>query len=131
MLSWQLHDGKRKTCLQIVQGLIQEDANKNYMIVMDRFYMTLNVVEFLTQKGFQVIGAIMKNRIQMSQTAEEEISYLSKGEALFYSSINNDMFLTIWKDSKVVRVVSNFGTMAMEIGKRKTKTEEKNKNSSS
>ena len=89
--------------IDIVEDLVTPYENKGYIICMDRFYTTLNVVKYLSNNNFGVYGSIINSRAKISQKIKEKINILQKYELKFYISSNNDMFLTVWKDTKIVK----------------------------
>jgi len=91
---------------------------------MDRFYTTLSTVSNLTQKGFEVLAAITKNRAKLSYKIENEIAELQKGESKFFCSTNNKLLLTVWSDSKIVYLISNIGTSSVSEVSRNCKQRE-------
>lgn len=110
VLNWQLHNGKRNSLISILDNLTDPFAGQGYRISMDRFYTTLSTVSNLTEKGFEVLACITKNRAKLTSKMQNEIDELQKGESKFYCSTNNEMLLTVWSDSKMVYLVSNIGT---------------------
>jgi len=92
-----------------LESLVSGYEGKGFTICMDRFYTTLSTVNFLSEKGFGVFGAIMRNRVKLDQNIIDEISIMERGDAKFYCSNDEQIILTCWKDSKVVLLVSNKG----------------------
>ena len=74
---------------------------------MDRFYATIDTIQCLTDAGFGVYGAVMKNRARLSEDIKNQPKDLRKGESLFYCPSNKDILFTIWRDSKILHLVSN------------------------
>jgi len=107
--------------IDIVEDLVTPYENKGYIICMDRFYTTLNVVKYLSNNNFGVYGSIINSRAKISQKIKEEINMLQKYESKFYVSSNNDMLLTVWKDTKIVHLVSNLGNSLESEIERKQK----------
>ena len=64
---------------------------------MDRFYTTIDIVEYLNQMGFRIVGTIMKNRTRLLESAQSQISKLEKGKVLFFHYIDKKMLLRVWK----------------------------------
>jgi len=65
VLNWQLHNGKRNSLISILDNLTDPFAGQGYRISMDRFYTTLSTVSNLTEKGFEVLACITKNRAKL------------------------------------------------------------------
>lgn len=121
VLNWSLYEGKKSTLVNTVQNLTTPFEKKGYIIAMDRFYTTIDVVNHLSDNGFGVFGAITKNRARLSPNIEEKTKALEKGQALFYYSNDKKLLMTIWKDSKVIHLVSNRGNSVMAKVERKCK----------
>jgi len=51
----------------------------------------------------------MKNRARLTEDMSYQIDNLAKGDSLFYCSQDKTLLLTIWRDSKVVYLLSNNG----------------------
>jgi len=91
---------------------------------MDRFYTTLDVVDYLGKHDFGVYGMIMKNRGKLSDQMQLEIGSLAMHESLFYKSLKRNILLTVWRDSKVLHLVSNIGDDSIGITQRRIKKSE-------
>ena len=94
VLNWVLHEGKKDSLVEIVNRLIDGYEDQGYTIVMDRFYTTLEVVKILTEKGFGVYGAIMKNRLHCTKAMQDKIERIDKGESIFFCSLDKKMLLS-------------------------------------
>ncbi|KAL4493962.1 hypothetical protein ABPG72_021979 [Tetrahymena utriculariae] len=62
----------------------------------------------------------MKNRAILSENVQNGMKELKKHESLFYFSNNNKMLLTIWKDSKILILLSNIGNTEINEDERRT-----------
>ena len=125
LINWDLHQGKKKTVLEIVQGLVSNLKSTNYLIAMDRFYSTIDVAEYLNDAGFRMVGTIMKNRTRLEEGQHIQIKFLEKGESIFYFSKNKKFLLTVWKDSSAVHIISNVGnTLIGEVERRSKEAKE-------
>jgi len=76
---------------------------------MDRLYTSLSMIQHLTNRGFETIGTVMKNRASLNDDITSMLKELLKGHSKFYCSNDKKMMLTLWKDSKIVLVLSNTG----------------------
>ena len=56
----------------LITSLTQNYQNQGYVICMDRFCTTLSVAQELTDKGFGCIGAIMDNRLRLSENRKSK-----------------------------------------------------------
>ena len=120
MLNWTLHDSQKRTLTSIVEELVKPYANKGFALSMDRFYTSLDVVRYLTRNNFGIYGAIMKNRVRLATDMQNEIEKLEKHGALFYTSSDHSMLLTIWRDSRI-DLVSNVGQNTLSVKERNCK----------
>ena len=126
VLSWELHDGRNTSLLNILDSLTSAFANQGYRISMGGFYTTLTIVEHLTNNGFEVLGTITSNRAKLSQEIKDKSQKLKKGESNFYCSSSNKILLTVWRDSKVVYLASNISNNEINEVYRNSKSNDKN-----
>jgi len=75
----------------------------------------MNVIEHLRNLGFGVYGVIIKNRVKLEKNMISEIDSLSKHPSLFYTSVDKHHLLTVWRDSKVILLVSNVGKCSFGV----------------
>lgn len=117
IIGWNLHEGgknKKKKPKQtqplrkIVFSLVESYRNQGYVICMDRFYSTISILTELAENGFGCVGAIMRNRLSLTDSMKREIDGLKSHESIFYVT-NTALMLTCWKDSKIVHMLSTFG----------------------
>ena len=59
MLNWVLYDGEKRTLVSIIEELTRPFNNKNYIISMDRFYTTIDVIKHLNRNNFGMYGAVI------------------------------------------------------------------------
>ena len=109
LLNWSLYEGEKSSLVDIVSNLASPFAKNGYTIAMDRFYTTLETISTLSELGFRVFGMITKNRARLTENITLSSKKLHRGNALFYCSNDKKTLLTIWKDTKLVHLVSNFG----------------------
>ena len=109
VLSWMLHEGPGESLISIVQRVTEGFESRGFIICMDRFYTTIDVVKDLTSKGFGVYAVIQKNRIHGSKSMKNSLKKLEVGESKFYLYENQNILLTCWRDSKVLLLISNTG----------------------
>jgi len=97
MLNWSIHDGKSKNLISIVEDLINPFKDKSYIVSMDRFYNSIDVIQYLSRTKVGAYGAVMKNRAKMTENMQNEINALEKHETLFYVSSDHNILFTIWR----------------------------------
>ena len=131
LLCWKLHEGAKKTIentqplKNIVYSLVEPYQNQGYILYMDRFYSTLPIARELLDMGFGCVGAIMRNRLNITDEMKKEIDKLKRHESLFYI-YKSSLMLTCWKDSKIVHVISTFGEDLLSTVTRNGKDNEGN-----
>ena len=109
LLNWNLHNGQYSSLIDIISSLTKNYNHQGHRISMDRFYTSIDTVEYLNDNGFEVLGAVMKNRARLSKEIEELTKKFSSGDNSFFCSLNKKLLLTVWKDIKIVFLFSNIG----------------------
>jgi len=109
VLNWQLHEEKGESIKSIVQRVTEGFDSRGFIISMDRFYSTLDVINDLTSRGFGVFGVIQMNRVPHIKKIKKFIKKMKTGDYRFYLHENNQVLLTLWRDKKHVLLVSNVG----------------------
>jgi hypothetical protein len=110
--NWMLYEGKGKkgnAISDIVNHLTRGLDNSGHIICMDRFYTMPSIFIDLARRNIGAIGAVMSNRAYMNMQTSNTCKNLQKWESEFFVS-NKELMLTIWKDSKIVKVLSNYST---------------------
>jgi len=130
VMSWRLREGgqkkkknKKETILpvkDIIASLTQNYQNLGYIKSMDRYYTTLSVVKELTKNGFGCIGVIMDSRLLTNKKMKKLMNKLDLHDSKFYVC-QDSLILACWKDSKIVKVISNFGNDNVCLISRNTK----------
>jgi len=105
VLNMAIHDGKKRTLVNIVCNLLTPFQGKGHVVHMDKYYMTPKVVKALQQMEIGTVGMCMRNRLHLSNEIYEELDALSKGEFCYYES--DEMLLTCFQDSKLVCLLSS------------------------
>jgi len=93
----------------LVEQITEGFENRGFIICMDRYYTTIDVIKNLSERGFGVYGAIMEMRAKGTPFFKKSLKKLAYGESLFYLYENQRILLSCWRDSKVVLVISNTG----------------------
>jgi len=118
--NWKLHDKNETSLVELITELVENYKNKGYIICMDRFYTTIDVISEMTKQGFGVIGCIMKNRFKANGTLLKALGKLQRGESLFLCSQDQKLMLSCWQDIKLVCILSNIGDDKTSSVMRKT-----------
>ncbi|KAL4501545.1 hypothetical protein ABPG72_018596 [Tetrahymena utriculariae] len=114
LLNLSLHEGKNYQLVNLIGDLVDHYKNKGYIVAFDRFYTTTNVIQQLSHNGFYALGMCMKNRIKSNETITEKQKKIEKHESVFYVNKQKDLLLTIWRDTKVLNLITNFGNNSVE-----------------
>jgi len=109
VFNWVMHEGEDQSLIQIVSNLVENYKHKGHILCMDRFYSTIGVANEMTRQGFGFIGAIMRNRLHTTKLMTNVFKNLAKGESIFFCAKDMKTILTLWKDTKVVSILSNIG----------------------
>jgi hypothetical protein len=109
VLNWLLHtkqeEGEHGKLVQIMQFLTEPYLNEGFHVYMDRYYAHPKVFRFLQVNNCGVVGTVMLNRLSLPDKIKEEISQLKNKETLYFH-YNGTMLLSVWKDIKVISVLS-------------------------
>lgn len=82
-----------------------------YRLYFDNYYSTLPLVSYLASRGIYSLGTIRRNRIPNCKLpSEQQMKKESRGTSHEYmASVNRtDLTTVIWKDNKLVTLVSSF-----------------------
>ena len=109
VLNWILHEGPNESLVSLTQRIAEAYENRGFIVFMDRYYTTIDVIKDLSDRGFGVFAAIQQNRIHGNKKMKESFKRLGEGESKFYLYENQKILLTCWRDSKVVLLISNLG----------------------
>ena len=71
---------------------------KGHTLYTDRFYTYPKVFKILETMGIGAAGTCMHNKLQLIEDVKINTALLNKGDFIYYES--NELFLTVWKDSK-------------------------------
>ena len=109
VLNWIIHERSKESLVSLLQKVTENFENRGFIISMDRYYSTLDVIKDLTRRGFGVYATIKGNRIKANSNMKKELKNIKQGESRFYIFEDEKMLLTCWKDSKLVVLISNTG----------------------
>jgi len=109
VLNWILHERSNESLVSLLQRVTERFDNRGFIIAMDRFYSSIDVIKDLTRRGFGVYATIKKNRVRANQEMKNEFKRLKQGKSSFYIFEDEKILLTCWKDSKLLLLISNTG----------------------
>ena len=104
VLNMSIYDGKKRTIVETVSELMDPFQDRGYTLYMDRFYSSPQVFKVLQGMGIGAVGTCMSNRLQFTDDFKTSISQMIPNEYRYFQS--NEMLLTIWRDSKIVYLLS-------------------------
>ena len=115
VVNWALHikdkkdkaQADNKRTQQIVMKLIEGLEGEGYCVFMDRYYSTLQLFLDLKTLGIGACATIQQNRLHLDDKSAKLIQDIKSGE-IRYFQYSNDLRLAVWKDTKLVFVLSNF-----------------------
>lgn len=84
--------------------------NKGHIVVMDRYYTGFPVYELLKERGIEILGTVMTNRINPPQNMiTNSTKNINRGDYQVFNHTSNANLIN-WKDNKVVNVLTSLPT---------------------
>lgn len=100
-------------CANIVVRLARIiPKNLNYQLYFDNYYTTLELLVYLAENGILSLGTVRRNRIPNCKLpTEKDMKKNPRGTSYeFVANYKNvDISSTVWKDNRVVNLLSTFG----------------------
>lgn len=96
-----------RTILKLVDTLKEVCDTEGMHIFMDRYYSGATLYEELLKRNVYATGTIMLNRKNLPFQIKK--MSLNEDESIFFKS-NNGIELILWKDKKVIAVLSSYYT---------------------
>lgn len=111
-INWRLYtgevsNGSHGATYNTVMSLCESLEGENHILYMDRFYITPQLLNDLKNLSIAVCGTVQVNRLQLTAETQDFISTLDDKEIIWYE-IPQDLLLCVWKDHKMVYLLSNF-----------------------
>jgi len=108
MLRFSIYEGKKtkkeeKLSLQVIKSLLEKYKGKNYCIITDSFYSSLDVIKFMNDQSFIYIGIVNINRLKMNTLMKN--TNINKGESIFYQK--DEIALCKFKDKRELYLPTN------------------------
>lgn len=85
--------------------------NENYTLYFDNYYSTLNLLAFLAHEGIYCLDTVRRNRITNCKLPnEQDMKKEDRGTSYeFVGTLDNiDISSIVWKDNKLVTLISTF-----------------------
>lgn len=109
----------------VVQKLTSSLHNGNYIVMMDNFFSSLELFEYLKAHGVYACGTVRPNRVGLPRLVNDK-DLGGRGE-FDYEVSDQDIVYYKWKDNRCVHLLSNYhGTETVNVerkGKDGTKNE--------
>ena len=113
VVNWHLYTGKKShsqtepgVISRIVMSLVDGIEGEGYIVYTDRHYSSLKLFEELKGMNIGACGTIMSNRLRLSDNASSEISKMKPHEIKHLTT--SSLLLSVWRDHKLVYMLSNF-----------------------
>jgi len=104
--------------------------HKNHRVYFDNYYTTIPLITYLVSQGIHSLGTVRQNRIpNCNFLAEKVINKKPRGTSYEYVAVYDDIPVTsvLWKDNKLVTLLSSFcGILPEETIRRFDKKEKEN-----
>ena len=85
---------------KVVKHLTRDIKGKNFHIVMDNFFSSVNLFRTLKQNGIQATGTIKKNAVFLPECVRTPNPKLQRGDSV--ARQHGDLVATAWQDTKQV-----------------------------
>jgi len=121
--NWDMYKGISESVVDTVMKLCIPLEGENYYIFMDRFYTTVNLFIKLRNYNFYAVGTVMPNRIRKNKKELEQM--MTNSNTNFFKS--KGLFLIVWKDKKIVSMLSNVKNTILSTRMKWNKEEKKRK----
>ena len=110
----------------VVLGMIDKcDLTKGYTVAMDNFFSTFPLLDKLTDMCMYGVGTIRENRLQ-GAPLKKRAALLKKTRGTSDYTSNGKNLLVVWRDNKVVILVTNYLSLNSVLStKRWSKVEKK------
>jgi len=95
------NDNSKRIVLELI-----EELNKGHIIFSDSYYTSIELARELDLKGFGLCASIGKNRKDLPIYDHDSLTWHER-KTYKMSLQNSDLSLVIWKDNKVVQLITN------------------------
>ncbi len=83
-----------------------EDLNEGHIVFTDSYYNSIHFARKLEDKGFGICGSICKNRKEMTKIDYDKLKKYDI-RILSQRMKKSDLSLIVWKDNKILRLLTN------------------------
>jgi len=100
-------EGEGLSTRELVEEMVAPLENQAYILYLDNFYTSVELLKSLRRKKIRCSGTLRKNRIKNTDLVAS-FKKFSKGEMKFYTDESEqELTLLLWKDKKDVVFLSN------------------------
>eukprot|EP01022_Parablepharisma_sp_SALTPOND_P022514 TRINITY_DN4585_c0_g1_i1.p1 TRINITY_DN4585_c0_g1~~TRINITY_DN4585_c0_g1_i1.p1 ORF type:complete len:504 (+),score=-0.98 TRINITY_DN4585_c0_g1_i1:197-1513(+) len=99
----------------IVMKLL-EGIEPGHILFTDNYYSSLKLAAVLSERNIGFVGTVKKNS-KANPISSEEATKLKKWEAYFYSRDDCHLLGIVWKDKKIIKMITNAYSNEIESGK--------------
>ncbi|XP_050392713.1 piggyBac transposable element-derived protein 4-like [Patella vulgata] len=114
IMNAEVYTGKRADALTVdnlgitgnlVVRMTQDFQNQNYILFMDRFYTSVELAEYLLNKGIGMCGTAMTNRKEFPKFLKRTNKQMHRGDCeIVY---NGNVSALVWMDKRPIYFVSS------------------------
>ena len=122
--NFTIYSGTGNTTLEIVTNLMEDLKDKNYHVYMDNYYNSVGLSEKLLADKIYSCGTLRIVR-GAPKFFQASLKQLKKGDITFCRK--SDTFVIVWKDKKLVTMVTTNNNASTEPISRNVKSKKKGK----
>jgi hypothetical protein len=89
----------------VIMQLSKQIEHKNCSLAFDNFFSSVNIMQYLHQKGIKAVATIRPSRKGLFKISEKN---LKEGEMQCSITTDGHVSVCFWKDKRMVSVISNF-----------------------
>ena len=120
--NFKIYSGAGNTTSEMVYDLMKDYRNKNYHLYMDNFYNSVNLSEKPLKDNIYTCGTLRIVR-GAPKYFQASLKQLKKGDVTFCRK--GDVFVIVWKDKKIVSMVTTNNNASTEFVTKKVKSKKK------
>lgn len=112
----------------VVMNLLKKVENpQNHEIYFDNFFSSIPLMMKLAEKGYFAAGTVRTNRLNSVKclSSLDKFKKVSRGKFEYGFENDHQLLLVRWKDSSVVNMITNFGTVEPQLSVRRYNRQQK------
>lgn len=86
--------------------------NNGYIVVTDRYYTSIPMMNMLVERGIGFLGTVLSNRLPIDKKLlySNKNKNINRGDSSVYTNEDNSHRVITWKDNKVVNILTTLET---------------------